>query len=221
PESQSRPSLANSYAAPAYLLARGEICLFVPNVRGSTGYGKEYAHADDVEKRMDAVQDLVAARDWLATSGRVDPDRIGVMGSSSRRFMTLAAITEAPDRWAAAVDGFGIADWETFMQFTGPWRRAHRAREYGSDPALLRSISPIHKADQIVTPLMIIQGDHDVRVPPLESQQIADAVRRNGAIVEYALSEREDHGIARLPNRLKMNRMTVDFLREHLLGAKP
>src|SRR5262249_56632412 len=101
----SRPPLATSYAAPAYLLARGEICLFVPNVRGSTGYGKEYSHADDVEKRMDAIRDLIAARDWLAASGRVDPERIGVMGSSYGGFMTLPAVTQAPPPSAAPVDG--------------------------------------------------------------------------------------------------------------------
>jgi dipeptidyl aminopeptidase/acylaminoacyl peptidase len=220
PESQSRPALWGRYAAPAYLLARGEACLLVPNVRGSTGYGKEYTHADDVEKRMDSVRDLFAAVDWLTASGQVDPARISVMGGSYGGFMTLAAITEAPELWAAAVDMFGIANWETFMENTGPWRRAQRAREYGSDPAFLRTISPIHKADRIRAPLMVIQGDHDVRVPPEESEQIADTVRRNEGIVQYEVFEREGHGIQRLPNRLRMNRLIVDFLREHLLDRK-
>lgn len=216
PESQSRPALWGRYAAPAYLLARGEVCLLVPNVRGSTGYGKTYCHADDVEKRMDSVQDLAAALDWLAATGDVDAGRIAVMGGSYGGFMTLAAITEFPDRWAAAIDMFGIANWETFMENTGPWRRAQRAREYGSDPVFLRSISPIHKADRISAPLLVIQGDHDVRVPPEESEQIASTVRRNEGIVQYEVYQREGHGIQRLPNRLRMNRAITGFLREHL-----
>lgn len=220
PESQSRPSLWGRYAAAAYLLAKNEVCLLVPNVRGSTGYGKEYSHADDVEKRMDSVADLLASLDWLSESGEVDPKRIGVMGGSYGGFMTLAAITEAPDKWAVAVDMFGIANWETFFEHTGPWRREQRAREYGSDPTFLRSISPIYKANAITAALLVIQGDHDVRVPPEESEQIADAVRRNEGIVEHAVFEREGHGIQRLPNRLRMNQMIVDFLTEHLVGKK-
>jgi dipeptidyl aminopeptidase/acylaminoacyl peptidase len=218
PESQSRPSLWG-FPAAAYLLSRGEIALLVPNVRGSTGYGKEYAHADDVEKRMDSVRDLNAAVDWLIGTGDIDPDRIGVMGGSYGGFMTLAAITEEPKRWAAAIDSFGIANFETFLDNTGAWRRRHRAREYGSDPAFLKTISPIFKADRIETPLMVIQGDHDVRVPPEESEQIVNTVRRNEGIVEYVVFEREGHGIQKLPNRLEMARRQAAFLREHLVGA--
>jgi dipeptidyl aminopeptidase/acylaminoacyl peptidase len=217
PEAQSRPALWGRYAAPQYLLARGDIALLVPNVRGSTGYGREYSHADDVELRMDSVRDLIAAIDWLTEVGGVDPERIGVMGGSYGGFMTLAAITEAPERWGVAVDLFGIADFETFLKFTGPWRRRHRAREYGEDPAFLRTISPIHKADRIRTPLLVIQGDHDVRVPQEESEQIVDTIRANDGIVEYIVFPEEGHGIQKLPNRLEMGKRIVAFLEEHLV----
>jgi len=221
PEGQSRPALWGRYAAPAYLLATGRCALLVPNVRGSTGYGKEYAHADDVEQRMDSVRDLIAAVDWLAASGAFDAERIGVMGGSYGGFMTLAAITEAPDRWAAAIDLFGIANFVTFLEHTGPWRRKQRAAEYGEDPAFLETISPIHKADRIRTPLLVIQGDHDVRVPPEESEQIVETVRRNEGVVEYVVFEREGHGIQRLPNRLEMARRIVAFLEQYLLAPSP
>jgi dipeptidyl aminopeptidase/acylaminoacyl peptidase len=168
---------------------------------------------------MDSVRDLNAAVDWLIGTGDIDPDRIGVMGGSYGGFMTLAAITEEPKRWAAAIDSFGIANFETFLDNTGAWRRRHRAREYGSDPAFLKTISPIFKADRIETPLMVIQGDHDVRVPPEESEQIVNTVRRNEGIVEYVVFEREGHGIQKLPNRLEMARRQAAFLREHLVGA--
>jgi dipeptidyl aminopeptidase/acylaminoacyl peptidase len=216
PEGQSRPGFLGRTN---YYINELGIAVFYPNVRGSTGYGKEYAHADDVEKRMDSVRDLNAAVDWLIGTGDIDPDRIGVMGGSYGGFMTLAAITEEPKRWAAAIDSFGIANFETFLDNTGAWRRRHRAREYGSDPAFLKTISPIFKADRIETPLMVIQGDHDVRVPPEESEQIVNTVRRNEGIVEYVVFEREGHGIQKLPNRLEMARRQAAFLREHLVGA--
>ncbi len=217
PEGQSRPALWGRYSGPHYLLTQG-VALLVPNVRGSTGYGKEYCHADDVELRMDSVRDLIAATEWLAGTGEVDPERIGVMGGSYGGFMVLSAITEAPERWGAAIDLFGIADFETFLKFTGPWRRKHRAREYGEDPEFLRTISPIHRAEEIQTPLLVIQGDHDVRVPPEESEQIVDTVRRNEGIVEYVVYPEEGHGIQKLPHRLDMGERIVAFCREHLLG---
>ena len=217
PESQSRPSLWGVRgAAAAYLLALGRIAVLAPNVRGSTGYGKAYQHADDVEKRMDAVRDLIAALDWLEADGVVDPKRIAVMGGSYGGFMTLAGITEAPERWAAAIDLFGIANFETFLEKTGPWRRKHRAAEYGEDPGFLRSISPLHKADRIQTPLLVIQGDQDVRVPPHESEQIVETVRSKGGVVDYILFEQEGHGIQKIANRLTMEKRICAFLEKHL-----
>ncbi len=218
PEMQSRPPLWARYPGPHYLLARGDVALLVPNVRGSTGYGKEYAHADDVEKRMDSVGDLIAATDWLAGSGEVDPERIGVMGGSYGGFMVLAAITEAPERWAAAVNLYGIANFETFLQFTGPWRRKHRAREYGTDPEFLRSISPIHRADRIRCPMLVFQGDHDVRVPPEESEQIVETVRRNEGDVEYVVYPEEGHGFHKVAHRLDLASRVVRFAERFLIG---
>ena len=218
PEAQSRPPMWAQSAA-LLLLTEG-VSVFVPNVRGSTGYGKEYSHADDVEKRMDSVRDLVACTDWLVGAAGIDPDRIGVVGQSYGGFMVLAAITEAPDLWAMAVDLYGIANFETFMEFTGAWRRKHRAREYGDDPAFLRSISPIHKADQIRCPLLVVQGDRDVRVPPWESKQIVETVQGNGGVVEHVVYPEEGHGIQKLDHRLDMGERVVAFAREHLLGRR-
>jgi dipeptidyl aminopeptidase/acylaminoacyl peptidase len=215
PEAQSRPSLWRRYAGPLALLGRG-VALLVPNVRGSTGYGRAYQHADDRDKRMDAVRDLLACTEWLAASGEVDTARIGVMGQSYGGFMTLAAITEAPERWAAAVDLYGIANFETLLERTGPWRRRHRAREYGEDPSLLRRISPIHKASSIRTPLLVAQGDRDVRVPQAESEQIVAAVRANDGVVEYVIYPDEGHGIEQLEHRIDLARRIDAFCSRHL-----
>ncbi|MCK9496679.1 MAG: S9 family peptidase [Dehalococcoidia bacterium] len=218
PEMQSRPPLWARYSAPQYLLARGDVALLVPNVRGSTGYGKAYSHADDVELRMDSVRDLLAAVDWLTGSGQVDPTRIGVMGGSYGGFMVLAAITEAPERWAAAIDLYGIANFETFLEHTGAWRRKHRAREYGTDPAFLHSISPIHRAGEIRCPLLVFQGDHDVRVPPEESEQIVEMVRHNEGDVEYVVYPEEGHGFHKVAHRLDLARRVVEFVERTLIS---
>lgn len=215
PEAQSRPGLWRRYAGPLALLARG-VALLVPNVRGSTGYGRSYEHADDQDKRMDAVKDLLACTDWLSASGEIDTTRVGVMGQSYGGFMTLAAITEAPERWAAAVNLYGVVNFETLLEHTGPWRRRHRAREYGDDPALLRRISPIHKATNIRTPLLVAQGDRDVRVPQEESEQIVSAVRANAGVVEYVIYPNEGHGIEQLAHRIDLAERIEAFCAVHL-----
>ena len=112
------------------LLSQG-CAVLMPNVRGSTGYGRAWMEADDIGRRQVATDDLAAARHWLAAQPGVDAARIGIMGQSYGGWMVLAAITRHPELWRAAVDFYGIADWTTLLRDTGPWRREHRAMEYG------------------------------------------------------------------------------------------
>ncbi len=217
PESQSRPLFA---PVTQYLLGRG-YAVFAPNVRGSTGYGKAYTHLDDVYLRMDSVKDLAHAAHWLRDRGH---ERIAVMGGSYGGFMVLAALTEYPDLWTAGVDIVGIANMVTFLAKTGSYRRALREPEYGSlerDRDFLTSISPIHKAEEITAPLMVIHGKNDPRVPVGEAEQIVEKVRGNGGMVEYLLYEDEGHGLARLENRLDAYPKIAAFLDEHLARKEP
>ncbi|HEX2729504.1 MAG TPA: S9 family peptidase, partial [Rubrobacteraceae bacterium] len=212
PESQSRPGFA---PVTQYLLNRG-YAVFSPNVRGSTGYGKEYTHLDDVELRMDSVRDLAHAAYWLRERGH---ERVAVMGGSYGGFMVLAALTEYPDLWSAGVDIVGIANMVTFLENTGSYRRALREPEYGSldkNREFLESISPIHKAEKIRAPLMVIHGKNDPRVPVGEAEQIVDRVKNNGGTVEYLLYEDEGHGLAKLENRLDAYPKIAAFLNEYL-----
>jgi len=215
PESQRRPSFAG---LTQYFLSRG-YAVFEPNVRGSTGYGKAYTHLDDVEKRMDAVRDVDAAVDWLADHPDVDPDRIVAKGGSYGGFMVLAALTEFPDRWAAGVDSVGIANFVTFLENTGPWRRELREAEYGSlaeDRALLERISPINNIEHIEAPLFVLHGANDPRVPVGEAEQVAERARKQGVPVEKLVFEDEGHGISKLENRIEAYSRVVDFLDEHV-----
>ncbi len=201
PESQRRPNWA---PMTQFLLARGYAVL-APNVRGSTGYGKAYCHLDDVERRPDAVADLAAAADWLGGRPEVTPGRVAIMGQSYGGFMVLAALTTQPERWAAGVDVVGIADFATFLARTGPWRHRTRAAEYGDpvrDAATLRAISPLHRADRVAAPLLVIHGRNDPRVPLAEAEQIVAALDARGRDVELLVFADEGHGLVKRPNRV-------------------
>lgn len=215
PEGQSRPGFNPLFQ---YYLSRG-YAILDPNVRGSTGYGKTYSHLDDVEKREDSVKDLAAAHEWLVKNGGADPKKIAVMGGSYGGYMTMAAITLYPDLWAAAVNTVGIVNWETFLQNTSGYRRRQREVEYGRldrDIEFLRRISPIKKIDRIKTPLFVIHGKNDPRVPYTEAEQVVKALRDRKAVVEYKLYDDEGHGISKLKNRLELYPLVADFLGKYL-----
>jgi len=215
PESQRRPSFSGLVQ---YFLSRG-YAVFEPNVRGSTGYGTAYTHLDDVEKRMDAVRDIEAAVEWLCDHPAIDPDRIVAKGGSYGGFMVLAALTEYPDLWAAGIDSVGIANFVTFLENTGPWRRQLREAEYGSlaeDRDLLERISPINNIESIEAPLFVLHGANDPRVPLEEAEQIVEQAREQGVPVEKLIFEDEGHGISKLENRIEAYSRVVEFLEEHV-----
>jgi dipeptidyl aminopeptidase/acylaminoacyl peptidase len=193
--------------------------VFAPNVRGSTGYGRTYTHLDDVEKRMDSVADLEAAARWLKASGRVDGNRLAIMGGSYGGFMVLAAVTTYPDLWSAGVDIVGIANFETFLRNTSAYRRHWRIPEYGDpdrDAALLHDISPITHMDRMTAPLFVVHGDNDPRVPLSETEQVVEEGRRRGVPVEMLRFVDEGHGVVKLANKLVAYHAIAAFLDRYL-----
>jgi dipeptidyl aminopeptidase/acylaminoacyl peptidase len=201
-----------------YLVACGYGVL-APNVRGSSGYGYEYQSLDDVRLRMDSVKDLQHAALWLRESGIADPRRIAVMGGSYGGFMVLSAVTTYPELWAAGVDVVGIANFVTFLENTGPWRRRLREREYGSlenDREFLEEISPIRHVERIVAPMFIVHGANDPRVPVGEAEQIVDALRTRNIPFKYLRFDDEGHGLVKRVNRLKAYPAIAAFLNEYL-----
>jgi dipeptidyl aminopeptidase/acylaminoacyl peptidase len=215
PESQSRPSFNAIFA---YFLNRG-YAIFAPNVRGSSGYGTRFMNLDNVRKRMDSVKDLAQGASWLRDSGKIDPKRMAIYGGSYGGFMVLAATTNYPDLYAAAVAVVGIANFVTFLEKTGAYRRAAREAEYGSlehDSEFLESISPIHQVDTIQTPLMVVHGANDPRVPVGEAEQIVAALKARGVPVEYLRYDDEGHGLIKLANRLDAYPKMAAFLDRHL-----
>jgi dipeptidyl aminopeptidase/acylaminoacyl peptidase len=133
--------------------------------------------------------------------------------------MVLSALTTYPDLWAAAVDIVGISNFVTFLENTGAYRRSHREGEYGSlehDREFLISISPIHQVDKITTPLMVIHGANDPRVPLSEAKQLVNALRARNVPVEFLVYDDEGHGLVRLKNILDAYPRMAEFLDRHL-----
>ncbi|MFD4838456.1 S9 family peptidase [Achromobacter sp. NPDC058515] len=195
--------LPNFRADVQHYLSRG-IMVIAPNVRGSTGYGRPYHQADDAGKRMDAVGDLLELARAIAARPDVDASRIGVMGQSYGGFMVLAALTEAPELWRTGVDIYGISNFTTLMETTGPWRRAMRAAEYGDpvrDAGFLASISPVHALRRVRAPLLVVHCADDPRVPPEQGEQVFSRLRGLGYPVEILRVPHEGHGFSRVSSK--------------------
>lgn len=212
PVGQTRPNFRPDIQM---LLAQG-FAVLMPNVRGSSGYGRGYTQSDDVGKRLDSVTDLAHGRHWLAEHPDIDADRIGIMGQSYGGFMVMSAITEHPELWRAAVNYYGIADFGTLLTSTGAWRRNHRAAEYGDDAELFARISPIHRVDRIRVPVMIAHGHRDPRVPMGESEQYVAALRERQKQVSYQTFEYAGHGFIRPDDRRRIYKAVADFFAAHL-----
>ena len=215
PASQQRPDFDVRFQ---YFLSRG-YALLVPNVRGSTGYGRNYMLLDDLELRPNSVADLKAAVGWLHDRAECNADKITIYGRSYGGYMVLAALTEYPELFAAGINVVGIGDWVAFMERTSPWRRYHRGREYGSledHRDLLARISPIHKAERIQMPLLVLAGDNDPRVPLYESEQIVDRVRAAGGTVEFYHYADEGHRFSKLENRIDSFTRMAEFLQKYV-----
>jgi dipeptidyl aminopeptidase/acylaminoacyl peptidase len=199
-------------------LAAAGYGVVVPNVRGSTGYGKRYASLDDTTRRLGSVRDLAAVHGSLAASG-FDPARAILWGGSYGGYMVLAGLAFQPELWAAGVDIVGISNLVSFLENTSDYRRAHREREYGSlehDREFLIAASPLTRADDIRAPLFVIHGRNDPRVPVGEAEQLLANLAARGIPCTLAVYEDEGHGLARLANRLDAYPRAIAFLDEVL-----
>ncbi len=206
-----------------YLINHG-YAIFDINNRGSSGYGKTFFAADDRCHGECDLGDVVASREWLADQGWVDGDRIGIMGGSYGGYMTAAALAFRPEVFDAGVNIFGVTNWlrtlESIPAWWGPQREALYAElgDPAEDAERLRRISPLFHADQIVKPMIVLQGANDPRVLQVESDEIVQAVRDNGVPVEYVLFEDEGHGFRNRDNEIEGYRAIREFLDLHLAG---
>jgi dipeptidyl aminopeptidase/acylaminoacyl peptidase len=219
PEGQSQPTFLGRNN---YLLNELGIALIYPNVRGSTGYGKTFSLLDNGFKREDTYKDINALFDWISTQPELNAERIAVTGGSYGGHMTLAVSTFYSDRIRCSVDIVGMSNLVTFLEHTEAYRRDLRRVEYGDErePKMrefLEKIAPMNNIEKIKRPMFVIAGKNDPRVPVSESQQIADALKKQGTPVWLMIANDEGHGYRKKPNQDFQFYATVAFLQEYLL----
>ena len=218
PQAQARPG---PLGPDGYLVDALGMALVVPNVRGSSGYGLSYMRLDDRSHREDAVRDVEALLDWIDQQPDLDASRVALRGGSYGGYLVLASLGRFGGRVAAGIDIAGISNFETFMADQPPLRLELLRHEFGderdpSDRAFLRAISPIRRAEEIRTPLLVVQGENDPRVPVEEARQIVEALRDNAIPAWYVLASDEGHGFSRGENRDFLRLVEARFLIEHL-----
>jgi dipeptidyl aminopeptidase/acylaminoacyl peptidase len=212
-----------------WLANRGYAVLSV-NFRGSTGFGKDFINASNLEWGTKMHDDLIDAVNWAVENGVAQRDKVAIMGGSYGGYATLAGLTFTPDVFAAGVDIVGpsnlITLLETIPPYWAPMRELFYKRMGDSRTeeglALLKERSPLNHADKIKKPLLIGQGANDPRVKQAESDQIVQAMVRQNIPVTYALFTDEGHGFARPENRFAFYAVAENFLAQHLKGrAQP
>ncbi len=220
PESQARPNFQGSNN---YFLNELGVVYILPNVRGSTGYGKTYLKLDNGELREDSVKDIGALLDWIGKQPGLDASRVMVGGGSYGGYMVLASLVHYSDRLRCAYDSVGISNFATFLKNTSGYRQDLRRAEYGDerDPkmlAFMEKIAPLNQIDRIRRPLLVTQGANDPRVPLSESDQIVAALEKQGVPVWYLVAKDEGHGFRKKSNTDYQRAVIVRFMEEFLLG---
>ncbi len=211
PEGQGRPGY-NEFFPP--LLEAG-ITVFLPNVRGSGGFGRSFMHADDRERRFAAIDDVADAALFLVERRLAPADCIACCGWSYGGYLTQAALTFHPPLFAAGISICGMSDLNTWYRNTEPWIAAAAYSKYGhpvSDRELLDQLSPLLRAHALTAPLLLVHGLNDTNVPPSESQQMFDALRNLGRTVEQLLFDDDGHEIDKRENRAVLVKAMCEWL---------
>ena len=224
PTGQSRREFSGTRQ---YFLSKGYVVL-VPNVRGSTGYGKTYTRLDNHDLGGGPLKDVVACKRWLVGDANVDGNKVVVMGGSYGGYMALAAATFAPTEFAANVDYFGVSDLKTLVESFPPYWATEAEfiyKKFGNpkDPADAKyqhDRSPVHFLDRIVRPLLVVQGDRDARVKKDQSDRVVAALKQRHVPVHYLVLTDEGHGFSRTESILEAARATDRFLDRYIFGDK-
>jgi len=201
-----------------YLANQGYLVI-APNYRGSSGYGKEFADANRFDMGGGDLQDVLAAADWIQQTGYVDPKKLVVMGGSYGGYMSMMALTKAPEVWAAGVSLVPFVNWFTEVQNEDPVLREDDLATMG-DPVKNKELwedrSPINFVDRIKAPVLLFAGGNDPRCPKSEAQQVADAIKKRGGTVELKIYENEGHGFARVEHQIDAYTRVADFLKKYV-----
>ncbi|MGC2274001.1 MAG: S9 family peptidase [Candidatus Sulfotelmatobacter sp.] len=196
--------------------------VLAPNYRGSTGYGKEFQQANLFDMGGGDLQDVLAGVDWIKQTGHLDPKKIAVMGGSYGGYLSMMAVTKAPDVWAAGVPIVPFVNWFTEIENEDPVLQQSDLATMGDvvkNKALYEDRSPINFIAKVKAPLLLLAGGHDPRCPKEETQQVVDSIRKRGGTVEYKIYANEGHGFARVENQIDAYQRVADFLLAHVPPA--
>lgn len=223
PGGQSRQNFS---AFIQYLVNHGYAVLAVNN-RGSSGYGKSFYQMDDLNHGDKDLKDCVEGKNWLAQQPEIDGEKIGIIGGSYGGYMTMAALTYAPDEFDVGVNLFGVTNWMRTLKSIPPWWESFKdalykelGDPYSADSVRLKQISPLFHTDKVTKPLIVLQGAQDPRVLQVESDEIVAGVRKNGVPVEYVLFEDEGHGFVKKENQITAYSKILEFLDVYLKGEE-
>jgi dipeptidyl aminopeptidase/acylaminoacyl peptidase len=204
-----------------YMANQGYLVI-APNYRGSTGYGKEFQQANLFDMGGGDLQDVLASADWIKQTGYVDSKKLILMGGSYGGYLTMMGVTKAPEVWAAGVPIVPFVNWFTEIQNEDPVLQQSDLATMGDlvkNKSLYEDRSPINFVDKIKAPLYVLAGGNDPRCPKSEAQQVMDAVKKRGGVVEYKVYENEGHGFARVENQIDAYKRVADFLKAHVPPA--
>lgn len=205
-----------------YMVNQGYAVLAVNN-RGSSGYGKTFYSLDDQNHGDKDLKDCIWAKKWLQEQDYIDGSKIGILGGSYGGYMTMAAMSFAPEEFEVGVNLFGVTNWLRTLKSIPPFWESFRSalyKEMGDpntdDSVRLYNISPLFHADKIQNPVMVLQGANDPRVLQVESDEIVEAVKANNVPVEYVLFDDEGHGFRKKENEIEAYGKVVEFLDTYL-----
>lgn len=222
PGGQSRIGFSNDIQ---YLVNHGYAVLAVNN-RGSSGYGRSFYKLDNRDHSNGDLKDCVWGKKWLQQQDWIDTARIGIEGGSYGGCMVLGALAFHPEEFKAGVDLYGVANWLRTLKSIPPYWESFRKAlyvemgdPYSADSVRLRNISPLFNYEKINKPLLVFQGMNDVRVLPVESEEIVAGVKKNGVPVEYITYPNEGHGFSKKENQIVTAKKTLEFLDKYLKGA--
>jgi dipeptidyl aminopeptidase/acylaminoacyl peptidase len=200
-----------------YILAKG-YHIFCPNFRGSTGYGSSFVKLVEQDWGEGPRKDCLAGMDWLFEQGISSREKLFVMGGSYGGYMTLLLAGRNPEYFKAAIDIVGVSNLFTFYDSVPEHWKPIMERWIGDperDKERFIKDSPITYLDDMVNPMLIIQGANDPRVVKEESDQIVEALRAKGRDVEYLVFEDEGHGITKKANEKIAYARMVEFLKRN------
>jgi len=205
-----------------YLVNHGYAILAVNN-RGSSGYGKTFYALDDQNHGEDDLQDCVWGKKWLQDQDYINPDKIGIIGGSYGGFMTMAAMTFEPEEFKVGVNIYGVTNWiRTLRSIPAYWESTRKSLykemgdPYTEDSLRLYNISPLFHAKNIKNPVLVLQGANDPRVLQIESDEMVQEARNNGAYVEYVLFDDAGHGFIKKEQQIEGNEKILTFLENYL-----